>query len=316
MPVIDVERSMPRSGIRRLASFSLTTPNARQLSEFYQQALNFRLLGIERRSGPDFDRLMGSEGGASAIVLGLGDEVVEFLEFDRPGRPYPDDTASSDLCFQHFAVVVADMRLGYQRLSAVAGWTAISTDGPQKLPASSGGVTAFKFRDPDGHPLELLAFADGKSPERWKTRSKSGLFLGIDHSAITVFDSELSIAFYKALGLRVAGRSFNTGSEQDRLDALRAAEVEVTALEVAATTPHIELLCYRSAPRREKIVYRSRDVAATRMLFEADGWPSEEAMQPRALLDPDGHHLMIVASTNRLPRAQAIENSGSPGISL
>lgn len=36
-----------------------------------------------------------------------------------------------------------------------------------RLPESSGGVTAFKFRDPDGHPLELLAFPDGKVPSRW-----------------------------------------------------------------------------------------------------------------------------------------------------
>ena len=44
------------------------------------------------------------------------------------------------------------------------------------------------------------------------------MFLGIDHSAIAVSDSARSIAFYEALGLRVAARALNSGHEQARLD--------------------------------------------------------------------------------------------------
>ena len=256
--------------------------------------------------------MTGLEGGADSLTLGLGDEVVELLRFDQPGRPYPFTHASTDLCFQHFAIVVTDIQAAYQRLCSVGGWTAISTDGPQKLPESSGGVTAFKFRDPDGHPLELLAFPDNKLPERWKSRPKSDLFLGIDHSAITVSDSWRSIAFYTALGLRVASRSLNTGSEQERLDAVRDAVVEVTALALAQATPHVELLCYRSAPPGESIAFRSNDIAATRMVFEVDGWSSEDVTNPQALLDPDGHHLMIAAPINGFPPAKAIASAGSP----
>jgi catechol 2,3-dioxygenase-like lactoylglutathione lyase family enzyme len=303
---------MPNAGIKRLACFGLTTSDTERLSLFYQQALGFRRLATGRRSGPDFERLTGFVGGADSITLGVGDEVVELLQFDRPGRPYPGAATSSDIFFQHFAVVVTDMRLAYQMLSAVAGWTAISTDGPQTLPSSSGGVTAFKFRDPDGHPLELLAFPEGKSPERWKARSKSDLFLGIDHSGISVSDSERSIAFYEALGLRVAARSLNTGSEQERLDAVRDAQVEVTALELAQITPHVELLCYRSVQRSENIVVRGDDVAATRLVFEVDGSSSGGVMNSQTLLDPDGHHLTILAPINGLPATKAIANTGSP----
>jgi catechol 2,3-dioxygenase-like lactoylglutathione lyase family enzyme len=312
--VIDMEGLIPRAQIRRLASFGLTTPDAHQLSEFFEHALDFRLLGIERRSGADFERLMGFEGGASAITLGLGDEVIELLQFDRPGRLYPGDAVSSDLYFQHFAIIVADIHLAYQKLVSVGGWTTISTDGPQTLPASSGGVTAFKFRDPDGHPLELLAFPDCKLPKHWKGRSKNDLFLGIDHSAMNVSNSWRSISFYEALGLRVAARSFNTGSEQERLDAVRNAQVEVTALELAQTTPHVELLCYRSVPRSENIVFRSNDVAATRLVFEADGSSSKDVTDSQVLLDPDGHHLMIVAPINGFPAAKAIANAGAPPV--
>jgi catechol 2,3-dioxygenase-like lactoylglutathione lyase family enzyme len=301
---------MPHAQIRKVASFGLTTPDAHRLSEFYQNALDFRLLGIERRSGPDFERLMGVEGGASAMTLSLGDEIVEFLQFDRPGRPYPDGASSSDLYFQHFAIVVSDIHLAYQRLLSVDSWTAISTDGPQRLPASSGSVTAFKFRDRDGHPLELLAFPDGRMPARWQRRAKGKLFLGIDHSAISVSDTDISIAFYGALGLRVAARSLNTGVEQERLDAVKAPRVEVTALAPEQATPHIELLSYQSVLRSAINVVQGADVATTRLVFEADGPLPERHIAAQRLIDPDGHHLMVLASIRASSSTKATANSG------
>jgi catechol 2,3-dioxygenase-like lactoylglutathione lyase family enzyme len=310
----EMDSSMLRTRMRRLASFGLTTPDAHRLSEFYQRVLSFRLLEIERRSGPDFERLTGMAGGASAISLGLGDDVIELLQFDRPGRPYPAGTISSDLCFQHFAIIVADVQLAYQRLVSAGGWTAISTDGPQQLPASSGGVTAFKFRDPDGHPLELLVFPDGQMPEHWQARASGNLFLGVDHSAVSVADSAASIAFYEGLGLHVAARSLNTGPEQERLDAVSHAEVEVTALEPEQATPHVELLCYRSVTRGQSTIVRSNDVAATRLIFEVDG-PSSESATPQGLIDPDGHHLVISAPINVSSQTKALANAGSsPGL--
>ena len=176
--------------------------------------------------------------------------------------------------------------------------SAISIDGPQHLPQSSGGVTAFKFRDPDGHPLELLAYPRGKLPPDWQARSRGDLFIGIDHSAISVFDNERSVAFYEALGLRVAGRSLNSGFEQEQLDGMSRPQVEVTALEASKPTPHLELLCYRSVAHRSAIVLRSNDVAATRLIFEAGPLSSAIPNSQQALIDPDGHHLMIVTSVD------------------
>ena len=42
----------------------------------------------------------------------------------------------------------------------------ISPDGRVRLPDNSGGVTAYKFRDHDGHPLELLEFPQGRIPSQ------------------------------------------------------------------------------------------------------------------------------------------------------
>ena len=96
--------------IHRLARFGLTTADAVALAAFFETALGFRRIASERFSGMEFRRLMGVEGGAESIKLGLGSEIVELLQFDRPGRPYPPDTLASDLIFQHFAVVAADIR--------------------------------------------------------------------------------------------------------------------------------------------------------------------------------------------------------------
>jgi catechol 2,3-dioxygenase-like lactoylglutathione lyase family enzyme len=282
--------------IRVLAQISLTTSNASHLASFFERALGFRRLETKRFSGADFERLMGVKGGAKSITLGLGEGVMELLEFDQVGQPYPKDASSSDLIFQHFAIVVTNMDQAYGRLSTLSDWAAISCAGPQRLPEASGGVTAFKFRDPDGHPLELLAFPVGRRPDRWQSRSDGDLYLGIDHSAIGVYDSARSVAFYETLGFRAAARSLNRGAEQDCLDAVNNACVEVTALKLRRATPHIELLCYQSVTHDRSTVLHNNDVAATRLVLEAV-WPSpddESAGRPRSMTDPDGHHLMIV----------------------
>jgi catechol 2,3-dioxygenase-like lactoylglutathione lyase family enzyme len=281
--------------INKLAHFTVVTADADRLALFYQRAFGFSRFATETRSGPDFKRLMGVTGGARSVMLGLGRQILELLQFDRPGRPYPTTASSSDLIFQHFAIIVTDIGDAWQRLSTVGGWTAISIGGPQRLPNSSGGVTAFKFRDPDGHPLELLAFSPGNVPANWSNRGSDDLCLGIDHSAIGVSDSARSIAFYETLGFRVAARSLNRGREQTCLDAVDNACVEVTALVPRCATPHVELLRYRSIAR-DRTVLHNNDVAATRLVLEAVGPVSEdENVATTSLTDPDGHHLVIVS---------------------
>jgi catechol 2,3-dioxygenase-like lactoylglutathione lyase family enzyme len=284
--------------IRRLARFGLTTNNAIDLAAFYESAFGFRRLMSARLGGADFERLMDVQGGALGITLGLGEDVVDLVQFDRAGRPYPIGTSSSDLIFQHFAIVVADMDRAYRRLSSVAGWSAISSAGPRRLPETSGGVAAFKFRDPEGHPLELLAFPPDRTPRRWRNGPGGNLYLGIDHSAISVADTRRSVAFYLGLGLQVSARSLNRGPEQARLDGLLNPRVEVTALSPSRATPHVELLCYGPTAANRGAAPQGNDVAATRLTFEMSARSRAEAdgIAEQALTDPDGHHLIIVNS--------------------
>jgi catechol 2,3-dioxygenase-like lactoylglutathione lyase family enzyme len=248
---------------------------------------------------------MNVEGGATCITLALGQEIVELLQFDCPGRPYPARSSACDLLFQHFAIVAADMPAAWQRLRGVKGWSSITRDEPQRLPKTSGGVTAFKFRDPEGHPLELLAFPAANTPSKWRGTGNRGMgnrgtgnnatSLGIDHSAISIADTAVSIAFYQALNLRISARSFNQGPEQDMLDDVRGAQVEVTALSAPTPSPHVELLCYRGHSHKPPAI-RSNDIAATRLAFALCG-PARAELDPigYGILDPDGHHLVIEA---------------------
>jgi catechol 2,3-dioxygenase-like lactoylglutathione lyase family enzyme len=279
---------------RRIAGFGLTSPDADRLTEFYATAFGARHVSSEHLGGARFERQMSVRGGALRHTLKLGREAVDIMQFDTPGRPCPRPLYPYDTAFQHFALVVSDMDLALARLQGTSGWAPISSGGPQHLPQRSGGVTAFKFQDPDGHPLELLAFPAHAVPPHWMERAADEVFLGIDHSAISVRDTAISTAFYQALGFSVAARTFNHGSEQANLDGMPNPQVEVSALSLAAATPHLELLCYRSEVHPSRWFLSSNDVAATRIVLVADGQKNGVDTAQQLIVDPDSHHLLLV----------------------
>ncbi|MFZ0426009.1 MAG: VOC family protein [Xanthobacteraceae bacterium] len=286
-----------------------------RLADFYEAALGFERTGEASITGPAFAALMAIPGAtARVITLRLGGQEVELTAIHPPGLSYPHGVCGRSPLFQHFAIVVSDMAAAYRRLSAAGGCTAISTGGPQLLPVSSGGVTAYKFRDPQGHPLELIAFASDAVPTRWQNASATG-YLGIDHSAISVADTERSLQFYQRLGLRRTGGSLNQGPEQDKLDGLAGAIVEVTALAPSRfSSPHVELLCYQDSVDRTSVRPRTNDIAATRLVLSVsddevldtlcsqnpDAVLSgpvqfEHGVRRAMLCDPDGHLLCLEA---------------------
>jgi catechol 2,3-dioxygenase-like lactoylglutathione lyase family enzyme len=280
--------------VRDIAGFGLTSPDAARLTEFYATAFGARHVSSEHVSGAPFERQMGVHGGALRHTVQLGREAVDILQFDTPGRCYPRLLFPDDTAFQHFAIVVSNMDLALAQLQGAPGWTPISIGGPQRLPQGSGGVTAFKFQDPDGHPLELLAFPEHAIPPHWAERSAYGIFLGIDHSAISVRDTAISAAFYQSLGFAVSARTFNHGVEQANLDGVPSPQVEVTALSLPASIPHLELLCYQSGIHLPRKVSSSNDVAATRIALAANGLRNDDDAPLQLIVDPDGHHLLLV----------------------
>jgi catechol 2,3-dioxygenase-like lactoylglutathione lyase family enzyme len=160
----------------------------------------------------------------------------------------PDDSRSNDRWFQHIAIIVRDMDAAYTWLRQ--NKIHFASSGPQTLPAwnkNAGGIKAFYFRDPDNHVLEILWFPEGKGLEKWHDVGKD-LFIGIDHTAIVVSNTESSLLFYRdQLGLRVVGESENYGIEQEHLNNVFGAHLRITSLR-AASGPGIEFLEYL-APR-------------------------------------------------------------------
>ncbi|SFU33305.1 Catechol 2,3-dioxygenase [Methylobacterium sp. 174MFSha1.1] len=243
----------------RLARIVLVSGDPDALADFYRMALAF----TDAEAPPD-----SGVAGVRIVPLRLGDQRLDLVAATPPGRPYPGDVPGFSPLFQHCAIILSDMAAAHARLSAHPGWHPISTDGPVRLPDSSGGVTAFKFRDPEGHPLEFLAFPPAATPEAWRRPDAAGPCLGLDHSAISVADTARSVAFYESLGLRVASRSLNTGPEQAHLDAVADPTVEVTGLGFPdGRPPHVELLCYRGDLPRPTSDLAMNDVAATRLVI-------------------------------------------------
>lgn len=257
------------SGIRRILKFDRTVADLDRTEAFYRDALGFVREGAPGTLPAAEAEAMGFSGRrADCLRMRLNRQTVRFVTVDPPGASFPRGQTATDPSFQHLAIPVRDMQAAYAHLSQAAP-EPISRGGPQTLPASSGGVSAFKFRDPDGHPLELIAFPSGAPAIRWA--DAPGLFLGIDHSAITVTDLDGTIGLLTGgLGLTVAERGLNAGPEQARLDGLDDPVVDVVALHPSVAAPHVELLHYRQPSYAGPApVYGPADSVSTRFVFEA-----------------------------------------------
>lgn len=291
------------AGARAVTSIGITVDDLDRSVAFFRGVLGFEKTGEIEVAGPDVESRSGVFGARVRIAtLRLGEETIELSDYLAPrGRPYPYGTRANDHWFQHIAIVVSDMDAAYAKLRA-AGIEHAST-GPQTLPDSipaAAGIRAFYFRDPDGHFLELLQFPPGKGEDRWQRRD--ALFLGIDHTAIVVGDTDRSLAFYRdTLGLVVAGASTNAGVEQEHLNNVEHARLRITTLRAPAG-PGVELLEYLAplSGRRAKRTIRANDIAywQTHVALDRESGgeaagASQVAHSERVVRDPDGHALLL-----------------------
>jgi len=308
------------AAIGAVAEVSMTVADADRSIAFFTEVLDFAKVSDVEVWGEDYERLQGLFGLRMRVVgMRLGAESIQLVEYLTPqGRPIPVDSRSNDRWFQHVAIIVSDMERAFARLRTHR--VRFASPAPQTLPdwnPNAGGISAFYFKDPDGHPLEVLHFPPGKGEDRWQASDR--LFLGIDHTAIVVADTDASLRFYRdTLGMRVAGTSDNYGVEQEHLNNVFGARLRITALRAAAG-PGIELLEYltpgdgrpRPADQRASDIahwetnLQSRDVAATAATLRAAraGFISPGVVDlatptlgfQRAFLvrDPDGHVMRI-----------------------
>ena len=285
----------------RILRISRVVSDLDRAEAFYRDGLRFRVIAQGHSDHGTLAALGVGDIGAVEVVMRLGAQEIALVQFARRGRPYPRDSRCDDLWFQHLAIVVNDMDLAYAHLSSHAGWCPISEGGPQLLPPSSGAVRAFKFRDPDGHPLELIWFPPGQGRAVWHQKVSGALFLGVDHSALSVASTPRSLAFYRALGLQESGRSLNRDPAQERLDGVSGARVRVTSLRpVSAASPGLELLSYRPPGRTAGMIFPN-DLVTDWVTLAVRPSPNISSC---AIQDPDGHRLILVdqgAGAMRLP---------------
>jgi len=299
--------------IRAVEAIGMTVSDMTRSVDFYSRILGFIPVSDVEVTGEAYEQLRDVFPVRMRVVrLQLGHESLELTEYLAPrGRPAPVDARSNDRWFQHVAIVVRDMDQAYRRLHDQR--VAHVSPEPQRLPdwnPNAGGIRAFYFRDPDGHPLELIWFPPGKGDPRWQEATDQ-LFLGIDHTAIAVGDTQKSLAFYRdRLGFRVAGGSENSGPEQERLNAVRGAHLRITSLR-AADGPGIEFLEYLTprngrpfpvdARANDLVHWETRLVARDGATLGSVGprpvaIPGHELGFARAVMvrDPDGHSLEVV----------------------
>jgi catechol 2,3-dioxygenase-like lactoylglutathione lyase family enzyme len=238
------------AAVTAIDSVAVTVSDMNRAIDFYTHVLTFEKVADREVAGDEYEHLFGVFGlRVRSVRLRLGDEHLELMQFLAPhGRPIPVDSNSNDRWFQHIAIIVTDMSAAFARLRSFNVEHASS--GPQRLPdwnPNAGGIEAFYFHDPDGHNLEVLTFPPDKGPPKWHVKD-GRLFLGIDHTAIVVSDTEASLHFYRdTLGLRVVGTSDNYGSEQEHLNNVFGAHLRITTLR-ATQGPGVEFLEYL-APR-------------------------------------------------------------------
>ena len=189
---------------------------------------------------------------------------------------------------------------------ANAGATPISRGEPVTLPQSCGGVTAVKFRDPEGHPLELLKFPAG-SNSSWQGRG----MMGIDHSAISIADLAASRRFYEEHGLAEGKRTLNQGPAQVALDGLDGVEVDVLPMNPPDKPPHVELLGYRQPAGRPHALLAANDVAATRIVWSAN---RDAARSRSRRASPPTHAARSIASRYWVAAIKSRRPSAPPNV--
>lgn len=307
----------------KVQTVGITVSDLARAEAFYTQVLPFKNESSYTMKGKELQALLNlPEENLSVKIstLSLGDESIQLMEFENEvsAKAIPFDSKSNDLWFQHIAIVVSDMDSAYRLLRK--NFVQHVSTAPQTLPAyipAAVGISAFYFRDPDGHNLEIIQFPPGKGNPKWQ--KAEGIFLGIDHTALGISSTQHSTAFYEdILGLKIAGSSENYGPEQERLNQVFGAHLLITGLQ-AQEGFGVEFLHYlappggRNYPEGSKttdlwhwhtqiqvqdlseVYQKLKDQLSTIVSSEIITFSNPSLNFQKALLarDPDGHALLL-----------------------
>lgn len=244
--ICNINLQVKAQHITEVNKICITVSNLNDAVQFYTKVLPFEVESIEEFYGATYESLLQKFGIRYSVAhLKLGNEKIDLIDYlTAGGRSYQDTQKSNDLSFQHIAIVVSNMDKAFALLQQ-NNVEYVSTS-PQTIPASNAaaaGIKAFYFHDKDNHTLELIYFPKGKGNPKWQQTNRQ-LFLGIDHTAIGISNTDSSAIFWnQILDLKKKGESHNTGTEQAHLNNVAGAELHITG-NAADKGPGVEFLQY------------------------------------------------------------------------
>jgi catechol 2,3-dioxygenase-like lactoylglutathione lyase family enzyme len=300
---------------RAVGGLTITVQDVDRSVDFYSRALLFEKISDVETSGAEVARLFGVAGPHVRVVtMRLGSERLELVEDPgRVGRQTPAEAPPGERAASRIALAVNDIEqaslwLQRQHVQRTPGAPA------QEAIQSTSGVRAVSFEDPDGHALEIVQYPAGQGDARWQ-RPTDRVFLGIDHAALVVGDTDESLRFYRdTLGLRVTARRESDPSEPSSPGA--AARSRITTLRGGGGGPAIELfesLSPRDGHGASQRGGRQTLVVTTGTKLPVTGaeWSSAANERGRIVsiadatlgfrrglttVDPDGHRVQLRAS--------------------
>jgi catechol 2,3-dioxygenase-like lactoylglutathione lyase family enzyme len=233
--------------VRAVGCIGFTVSDADRSAEFYSRVLGSEKVADVEQAGDPLEQLEGVFGARVRTVrMRLGRECLDLTEYwhRAAARLHPMRAATIDPS----STPRSSFRTWTRRMPRCAR-RASSTLPPARRHCPTGTRTlAASAPSTSATPIgvEVIQFPRGKGDARWQAGDR--LFLGIDHTAIVVGDTDASLRFYRdTLGLRVAGTSENWGTEQEHLNNVSGARLRITTLR-GASGPGVELLEYL-APR-------------------------------------------------------------------
>jgi catechol 2,3-dioxygenase-like lactoylglutathione lyase family enzyme len=282
--------------------------------DFYSRALLFEKESDVQTVGSEIAQLFGVPGPRVRVVtMRLGAERLELVEDrGRVGHSVPVEVPRDERAPQRIALAVNDIEqasLWLQRQQVRQ-----RTEPPlQDVSQRPTGIRAVSFEDPDGHVLEIVEYPAGHGDVRWQ-RPTDRVFLGIDHAALVVGNTDESVRFYRdTLGLRVTGSRESDAPEPEnervggpsRITTLRGADGPAIEL-VESLAPHEARPASHGSGRQTLVVTTDAKLDAPRAGQPATTMEHGKIVsltdatlgfrRGLAAVDPDGHRVQVRAS--------------------
>jgi len=144
--------------ITALGHTGLVVKDMETMVAFYRENFGFQVVLDTEVSGKETDDIVDFHVERERIVvMALGENQIELIEYRPTGRGYPKDYKSNDLFGVHLALHTDNIERDFTMLKE-KGVTIISK-GPQTIPEDHpifAGTKVLYLQDPEGHPLELI----------------------------------------------------------------------------------------------------------------------------------------------------------------